>query len=65
MGGTSRAGNERLRVLLVIGATSVIKAAVRPGSKHDGLVCGLCCNASRARSPPWRSPTRWLAWLGR
>ncbi len=27
MGGISRAGNERLRVLLVIGATSVIKAA--------------------------------------
>jgi len=34
MGGISRAGNERLRVLLVIGATSVIKAAVRPGSKQ-------------------------------
>ena len=34
MGGISRAGNERLRVLLVIGATSVIQAAVRPGSKQ-------------------------------
>ncbi len=34
MGGISRAGNERLRVLLVIGATSVIKAAVRPNSKQ-------------------------------
>jgi transposase len=34
MGGISRAGNERLRVLLVIGATSVIKAAMRPGSKQ-------------------------------
>jgi transposase len=32
MGGISRAGNERLRVLLVTGATSVIKAAMRPGS---------------------------------
>jgi transposase len=33
MGGISRAGNERLRVLLVAGATSVINAAMRPGSK--------------------------------
>src|SRR5271157_4139516 len=33
MGGISRAGNERLRVLLVAGATSVINAAKRPGSK--------------------------------
>ena len=31
-GGISRAGNERLRVLLVIGVTSVIRAALRPGS---------------------------------
>jgi transposase len=33
MGGITRAGNERLRVLLVAGATSVINAAMRPGSK--------------------------------
>lgn len=33
MGGISRAGNERLRCLLVTGATSVIKAAMQPGSK--------------------------------
>jgi len=33
MGGISRAGNERLRALLVAGATSVINAAMRPGSK--------------------------------
>ena len=32
MGGISRAGHERLRVLLVTGATSVIKAGMRPGS---------------------------------
>ena len=32
MGGISRAGNERLRQLLVLGATSVIAAADRPGS---------------------------------
>src|SRR4051812_36382787 len=32
MGGISRAGHERLRVLLVIGATSVIRAAMRPDS---------------------------------
>jgi transposase len=34
MGGISRAGNERLRVLLVAGATSVINAAMRPGSQQ-------------------------------
>jgi len=33
MGGISRAGNERLRALLVNGATSVIRAAERAGSK--------------------------------
>jgi transposase len=33
MGGISRAGNERLRALLIAGATSVINAAMRPGSK--------------------------------
>ena len=32
MGGISRAGNERLRALLVSGATSVINHAMRPGS---------------------------------
>jgi len=34
MGGISRAGNERLRQLLVIGATSVIRFADRPGNKQ-------------------------------
>lgn len=34
MGGISRAGHERLRVLLVSGATSVIRAAMRPGSRQ-------------------------------
>ena len=34
MGGISRAGNERLRVLFVSGATSVIIAAMRPGSRQ-------------------------------
>ena len=34
MGGISRAGNERLRALLVAGAMSVIRAATRPGSKQ-------------------------------
>ena len=34
MGGISRAGNERLLVLLVSGATSVINAALRPGSRQ-------------------------------
>jgi len=33
MGGISRAGNERLRALLVSGAMAVIQSAERPGSK--------------------------------
>jgi len=33
LGGISRAGNERLRALLVSGAMSVIRAVARPGSK--------------------------------
>jgi transposase len=34
LGGISRAGNERLRVLLVSGATSVINAAMKPDSRQ-------------------------------
>jgi transposase len=34
MGSISRAGNERLRCLLVVGATAVINAAMKPGSKQ-------------------------------
>ena len=34
MGGISKAGHERLRALLVAGATSVINAALKPGSKQ-------------------------------
>jgi transposase len=34
MGGISRAGNERLRRLLVTGATAVIRFAARSGNKH-------------------------------
>jgi transposase len=34
MGGISRAGNERLRCLLVTGAIAVIRFATRPGNKH-------------------------------
>jgi transposase len=33
-GGIGRAGNERLRVLLVSGATAVINAAMKPGSRQ-------------------------------
>jgi transposase len=34
MGSISRAGNERLRRLLVTGATAVIRFVTRPGNKH-------------------------------
>jgi transposase len=33
MGGISHAGNERLRRLLVLGATSIVRVAVRPGNQ--------------------------------
>jgi transposase len=34
LGRISREGNERLRQLLVLGATSIIKAVAKPGNKH-------------------------------
>ena len=34
MGGISRAGNRRLRALLVTGAMAVIRAAMKPGSRQ-------------------------------
>jgi transposase len=43
MGGISRAGNERLRALLVVGATSVIKVAERPGNQ-----CATACAVEAA-----------------
>ena len=51
MGGISRAGNERLRVLLVAGATSVINAAMRPGSKQmtEWLRALLATQAAQGR----------------
>ena len=63
MGGISRVGNERLRVLLVIGATSVIKAAVRPDSKQmtDWLRAPLQRKPRKVAAVA--SPTRWrVAW---
>ena len=33
LGGISRAGNERLRQLLVLGATSIVRVAIRPGNQ--------------------------------
>ena len=42
LGGISKAGNERLRMLLVSGATSVINAAAKPGSKlMTNWLCAL------------------------
>ena len=47
MGGISRAGNERLRVLLVSGATSVIKAAMRPGGRMSEWLRALLLRKPR------------------
>lgn len=47
LGGISRAGNERLRQLLVVGATAVIRAA-KPGSRHaSAWLLGLLARKPR------------------
>ena len=65
MGGISRAGNERLRALLVSGATSVINAAMRPGSKQMTEWLRALLLRKPRKVGPWRSPTRWPGWPGR
>ena len=51
MGGISRAGNERLRRLLVTGATAVIRFAARPGNKQatEWLLKLLAAQAAQTR----------------
>ncbi len=47
LGGISRAGNETLRSLLVMGATAVVAAAIRhPDSRCTRPGCSSCCRAS-------------------
>ena len=66
LGGISRQGNDRLRQMLVLGATSVIKVA-RPGHKHaSAWLLGLLARTPRKRvavAPAFagagRWPTRW------
>ena len=65
LGGISRAGNERLRQLLVVGAMAVIRYA-KPGGKTLARIsgCSNCSAASRASWRRWLWPTRWPAWCG-
>ena len=58
LGGISRAGNERLRQLLVLGATAVIRFA-KPGAPPHRHGCWHCWSVSRASSPRSLWPTRW------
>lgn len=51
LGGISRAGNERLRQLLVVGATAVIRHASRPAAR-------LACHGSRNCWPASRASSR-------
>ena len=64
LGVITRAGDEALRSVLVVGATAVFSrcaaAAARPR-----LGWLLCSSASRRSSPPWRWPTRSPASPGR
>ena len=48
LSGISRAGNERLRRLLVAGATSVIRVASKPGSRQmTEWLCALLARKPR------------------
>jgi transposase len=63
LGGISRAGNERLRQLLVVGAMAVIRHA-KPEARRPAPGCCNCWSADRAK---WRRslwPTRWPAPCG-
>ena len=69
LGGISRAGNERLRQLLVVGAMAVTRYA-KPGStsreaRAPRPGCSHCWSASRTSSRRWLWPTRWPASRGR
>ena len=57
-GKISKAGNERLRQLLVVGAMSVSASPNPAGSRHP-VGCYNCWSASRANSRRWLWPTRW------
>jgi transposase len=57
LGGISRAGDERLRQLLVLGATAVIQHA-KPGRPATSHGCSTCLAANRASSRRWLWRTR-------
>jgi transposase len=62
LGRISRAGDEDLRRLLVIGATAVIRAA-KPGRTSPWLLALLARKSKKSRRSRW--PTRWPASSGR
>ena len=55
--------NERLRSLLVLGATTVIQHA-KPGRPAARPGCSTCWSAGRASSRRWLWPTRWPGSFG-
>ena len=57
LGVITRAGDEALRRMLVVGATAVIQQ-VRREEDTPRLGWSTFSSASRPSSPPWRSPTR-------
>ena len=63
LGGISRAGNERLRQLLVVGAMAVIRH-VKPGRPAHRDGCWDCWSVGRASWWRWLWPTRWPGWCG-
>ena len=58
LGAITRAGDETLRSVLVVGATAVIQQARRGRGKAPRRGSSISSSASRPSSPPWRSPTR-------
>ena len=58
LGRITKAGNEQLRTLLVLGATSMMRRAGQWNSAA-GAGSGACSPAGRRGSRRWRWPTRW------
>ena len=63
LGVITRAGDEGLRSVLVVGATAVVQQALRGGRPHPGS--SSFSSASRRSWSPWRWPTRRPASPGR
>jgi transposase len=60
LGRITDAGNEQVRMLLVLGATSMARRAER-WTARLGFGCATCSRVGRHGLPLWRWPTKWHA----